>query len=576
MKFLFTRILLVFSFFLIIFLKGQDFPALEKKSYTELRKQYEEMPENDQRAIPFIWVYLKKAKKENNFKKIYQGYQDAAFYTKEKTVKLKYADSCVNYALKSNEDELISNAYLEKGVIYYFFYKKYQPALNEYLKAYEYSNKIKDDFLKYRIIYHLGVVKSYLGYYNDALKLFEESKSHFKSLANANIHPNLVYNNQKGYLNSLHQQIICYRQLGNYRKSDSLIQVGLSSLPTSREYSLERSYFIKCLGISEFKKRKYPEAIAHLRLALPEIKKINDFNWTSVIYYYIGQSYEKVGKEDLAISYFVKVDSTFQKEKFIVPELRSNYESLINYYNKIKDPEKELHYTKQLLNVDNMINKDFQYLSDKIHKEYDTKALLEKQQQLENKNSVGSISLKIAIVLIFIMAITIYYRNKKEKMIQCKYAELEKRIIEHEKLLTTTTSAPCTVKENRIEVPDMVLNDILQKLDDFERKKEFTKKGLTQQELAKIFSTNTAYLSQIINEYKGKKFNSYLNELRICYITDLLYHNPKFLDYTIEALSKECGITSRHHFSELFQEINDIRPTDFIKKRKIEMGKSSK
>lgn len=530
------------------------------------------LSENDEKALPFVNAYLNKAKKEKNYEKVFQGYQDAAFYSSDKAVKLNYTDSCVNYVLKSNNNELISSAYLEKGVIYYFFYKQYQPALNEYLKAYEYSKNIGDDFLKYRIIYHLGIVKSYLGYYDDALKLFKECSAHFEPLTRSNIHPNLIFNNRKGYFNSLHQQIICYRKLGEYSKSDSLIQVGLSALPLSDEFNLEKAYFLKCLGISDFRKKEYQKAVTNITLALPELKKINDFTWTSVSYFYIGKSYEKMNKEALAVPYFIKVDSIFQKQKFIIPELRENYESLINHYHKIKNPEKEVYYTKQLLIADNIINKDFQYLSNKIHKEYDTKALLEKQNQLENKNSIGFISLIAASVLIFVLLIILVYRKRKEKEIQRKYVELEKRIIEKEKLPTESTTISDTTKENKTAVPTIIINDILKKLDDFEQKQGFTKKGLTQQELAKNFSTNTTYLSQVINEFKGKKFNNYLNELRINYITNELYHNPKFLDYTIEGLAEKCGFTSRQNFSDLFQEYNGIRPTDFIKRRREELG----
>ncbi len=543
----------------------------EKQSFVELRKNYEDMLENDNRALLYIKIYLKKAKKEKDYEEILQGYQDAVFFSKDKSEKLKYADSCVTSVLKSDDKKIISKAYLEKGVIYYFFYKKYQPALNEYLKAYEYSKNIDDDFLRYRIIYHLGVVKSYLGYYDDALRLFKECSTHFEPLTRANIHPNLIFNNKKGYFNSLHQQIICYRQLGNYSKSDSLIQQGLSSLKSSNGYDLEKAYFLKCLGISDFRKQEYQKAIQNLNLALPELIKINDFTWTSVGYYYIGKSYEKMDNENLAVPYFIKVDSIFQKEKFIIPELRGNYESLINYYHTAKNPEKELYYTKQLLNADNIINKDYQYLSNKIHKEYDTKSLLERQKQLENKNSTGLVILVIAAVLIFILVIFILYRNKKEKEILYKYIELEKRIIDQEKSPDIITLASYTVKENKVDISEVVINDILQKLNNFEQKKRFIKKGLTQQELAKSFTTNTTYLSFVINEFKGKNFNTYLNELRIRYITHELYHNPKFLDYKIEGLSEKCGITSRQNFSDLFQEINGIRPTDFIKQRKKEL-----
>nr|WP_252730327.1 AraC family transcriptional regulator [Chryseobacterium indologenes] len=40
------------------------------------------------------------------------------------------------------------------------------------------------------------------------------------------------------------------------------------------------------------------------------------------------------------------------------------------------------------------------------------------------------------------------------------------------------------------------------------------------------------------------------------------------MNYKIETLAEECGIASRTNFSNLFREINGMRPTDFIKKRR--------
>ncbi|MDQ1162457.1 tetratricopeptide (TPR) repeat protein [Chryseobacterium sp. SORGH_AS 447] len=571
MKLLTHHITFLFLFSAVIYIHGQNLKITDNSTFGDIRKYYEDLPENDKQALPYVNVYLKKAKKENDYIEILQGYQDAIYFSRNKFQKLKYADRCVSYILKSKDQKLISKAYLEKGVIYYFFYKQYQPALNEYLKAYEHSENIDDEFLRYRIIYHLGVVKSYLGYYNEALKLFKKCSAYFEPLTKSRIHPNLIFNNRKGYLNSLHQQIICYRHLKNYSKSDSLIRHGLSLLQSSDGFDLEKAYFIKCLGISCFERQKYQKAIQNLDLALPELRKIDDFTGTSLSYYYIGKSYEKMHKDNLAVDFFIKVDSVFQKEKFIIPEVRGNYESLINYYHKVNIPEKELYYTKQLLKADSIINKDFRHLSDKIHKEYDTKSLLGRQKELESKNSIGFIVLMISSALIIILITVLLHRKKKEKEIQHKYTELEKRIIHQNRSPEKTSVLSCSVKENKTGVPNAVINDILEKLNDFEKRKGFIKKGLTQQELAKSFNTNTSYLSQVINESKGRNFNRYINKLRIKYITQELYHNPKYLDYTIEGLTQKCGISSRKSFSDLFHEINGIRPTDFIKQRKKEL-----
>lgn len=543
-----------------------------KSNYSELRGRYEYFEENNEQALPYVRIYLEKAKKENSYPEIIQGYKDIIFYTKEREDKLQYSDSCVTYALTSKDNELISKAYLGKGIIYYFFYRQYQPALDEYLKAYEYSKKVNNPYLKNTIIYHLGVVKSYLGYYDEALNLFTESIAYFEPLTKG-VNPNIIFNNQKGYFNSLHQQIICYRGLNNFAKTDSLIQIGMSTLPKSPEFALEKAYFLKCLGISNFRKRKYPEAINNFSAALPELKKIDDFTWASVSYFYMGKSFLNLKKEEQAIPYFTKIDSIFQKNHFILPEVRENYEILISHYHKTKNPEKELFYTKQLLKADSLLNIDFKHLSSKIHREYETKNLLEKQKQLEDKNFIRSKLLIGTSLLILILLSIIIYRRRKEKEIQQKYLELEKKILNRDTSVINASVNSRTVipYENKTGIPDNVVEDLLLKLEKFEQKKGFRKKGITQPELAQKFDTNTTYLSQVINEYKGKNFNGYLNELRINYITNELYHNPKFLEYTIEGLAEDCGVSSRQNFSDFFNEINGIRPADFIRKRKAEL-----
>lgn len=566
--------------YLIIFIFSSFFSAqktFSSEDYIRLRKNYEELPENDERALPYIKTYLKEATREKNYNKIFQGYQDAVFYTRDKEKKLSYADDCVRQMLESHNDELISSAYLERGVIYYFFFKRYQPALNNYLKAYESSKNISDGFLRYRIVYQLGVVKSYLGYYTDASELFKECINYFEPLTYGNLHPNIIHNNKKGYFNSLHQQIICYEKLKHFKLSDSLLAVGLKTLPTSERFDLEKAYFIKEKGISDYRKQKFNDAVSNLSTTLPVFKKYNDVTWFAVSSFYLGKSFEALKNDKSSISYFLKVDSIFQKQNFIIPELRSNYEILINYYNANSNKDAELFYTKQLIKVDNILGNDFQYLSPKIHKEYDTKALLEKRRILETNYNFSFLSAMLLLISVGVLLVIIYLKRKKEKNILSQYKALENRILNQDNtsVISTSNYENQSFKDSKNSIPENVVNDILKKLEEFEQKKKFLKKGLTQQELSKSLGTNTTYLSQIVNEFKGKNFNSYLNELRIKYITTELYHNSKLLDYTIEGLSEKCGMSSRQNFSDIFTEINGVRPAYFLKKRKEELKNKS-
>jgi AraC-like DNA-binding protein len=534
-----------------------------------LRQKFENLAENDSKAFPFLQPYINKAKKEKNYEKLVQGYKDGVFYSSDNDVKLKYADSMIWAANQSKENDLKSKAYLEKGVIYYYHYKKFQQALNEYLKAYEYSKNTKNEFLKYQNLYHIGVVKSYLGYYQEASELFKKSLEYYEAeKSRSGLGPNAIYNSKKGYLNSLHQLIICDRNLGKYKEADSKIKIGLSEVGNDPDYTLEKGYFLLSKGISEYRNNRYESALKNLNESLPSVKNGRDFARLSVDYFYIGKSYFGLKNTKESIHYFKKVDSIFKQHQFILPELRENYEILIDYSKKEKNQSQQLYYTSQLLKADSVISKDFMYLSSKIHKEYDTKTLLDEKNNLQNINYLGIIVIIILIVWAIGLVVLLTKRHKKAKEIQQKYILVEEKFTSHQHIIEKEIPVP---EEKKIGLHENKVGELLRKLKSFEDKQEFTQKGLTISKLATQLGTNSNYLSQVINEYKKVNFNKYLSELRIHYITNLLFENKEYLKYNIETLAKECGIASRQNFSDLFYEVNGIRPTDFIKKRRQEL-----
>lgn len=535
--------------------------------YYKLRKKYEDLEENDQKAFSYLQLYISKAKKEKNYEKLVQGYKDAVFYTPLDEDKLKYTDSMIWAANLSKDKDLMIVAHMDKGVIYYYNYKKYQLALNEYLEAYEYSKNTTNEYLKHQNLYHIGVVKSYLGYYDEAADLFSKCLLHYKEKSKSDIHPNLIYNNKKGYLNSLHQLIICYRHLGKYKEMDAAVEKGLSEAGDDKDYIQEKGYFILSKGISEYRKKKYEKALSDLYLSLPSIRKSRDFARLSVNYFFIGKSYLGMNDAQKSVVYFRKIDSIFNKHQFILPELRENYEILINYSKKNKDQAKQLYYTGQLLKADSIMSRDFSYLSPKIHKDYDTKTLLEEKNKLQKMNYLVTVIVILLIIWAIGLIMLFAKRQKKAKEIKQQYILLEEKFVKNH----AAEISSAIVEEKRMHLHEGKVEELLRKLKKFETKKGFIQKGLTLNRLAQQLGTNSSYLSQVINEHKGGNFNKYLSQLRINYITNLLFEDKKYLKYNIETLAKECGIASRQNFSDLFYEINGIRPTDFIKKRMQEM-----
>jgi len=535
--------------------------------YYKIKKEYEKFPENDIRAFQYLKKYIYLAKKEKNQNQLVQGYKDAVFYSPAKGTKLKYADSTILASFSTQDNDIISDAFLGKGIIYYFNYKKYKPALELYLKAYEYSEGTKDDYLKNEILYHLGSVKSYLGYYDSALQHFEKANKYFGEKLKQKAHPNIIFNHKKGYYNSLHRMIVCHRQLKNYKSVDSLLKIGLTQTSNDSNYEQEFGYFLKEKGIEEFRKKDFKKALAYLQKSLRPTFQVNDFGWAAVEYFYIGKSHLAINNHKEAIKYFEKVDSIFIKHNFIVPDLRENYELLIHEYKDDNDIAKELYHTKQLLKADQLISKDFTYLSSTLYREYDTKTLMEEKEKLEKNTNWGILLIIFLAIVASILIVLLLIKDKNERTVKINYKILEEKILANSYLAPSEQIVLKTKENDKCALNEDMINNILIKLKCFEEKYGFIENGLTINKLAYKLNTNSNYLSQIINEYKGVNFNRYLSELRINYITNKLYNDKIYLNYKIETLAEKCGIASRTNFSNLFQEINGIRPTDFIKKR---------
>ncbi|PUV24402.1 helix-turn-helix domain-containing protein [Sphingobacterium athyrii] len=566
-----NRLIIQFLTMLLLFLCESLFAQKEKLSdFYLIQRQYENLPENDSSALPLVEKLIWKAKVEKNQMQLFLGYTDARYHTPDPQIKLKYADSAIHVAVAKKDDSLLSSAYLSKGVVYYFYLKKYKLALNEYLKAFEKNKKNKDPYYRNKIKYHISVVKSYIGYYKESLSELEEARSFFENEIKREMHPNLMFGNQRGYNNTLHHMAVCYRNLRNFKKSDSLVALGLANTSKNEAYKQEHSYFLKEDGIRKYRKKDYDGAIKTFQSALPTLIDINDFAWLTVTYSYLGKSKWANGKVEEAITDFEKIDSIFNRHSFVLPEVRDVYEDLIVYYSENKNSERALYYTKQLLRVDKVLEQDFLYLSSKIHREYDSDRLLQEKEREERRVSVtGWIFIIIFFTCVFVGCYYILRLRSRKKVIGRNSFF---GIILGGDSFNANQDGTFRIRHySRTEIGQDIVDDILYKLSEFEMNKEFLQGKIKLKSLAKKFDVNQNYLSNVINEHKGASFNRYISELRISYITERLKSDRKYRNYSSETLAKECGIASRTNFSALFSEINGISFTEFINKYKNEL-----
>ena len=563
-------LLLIFTFFLSL-IQGQN---LNEQSYKNISGLFNSYSENDERALVFVNLYISKAKKDHNYKKLIRGYEEAIYYSRDVNRKLLYADSTIITAIQNKNDDDISRAYLGKGIIYYYNRRQYKPALEQYLIAFKFSKNSKDDYFKNKITYHLGMVKSYLGYYKEAAVHFEEAADYFEKKSKENVHPNIRLNNESGYFNSIYRLSTCYRNLRLYQKEDSLINIGLRRLHNTAQLSTEYGYFQKGKGVQLLRLGNTDDALQYFKQSKDILSHHQDDASLMTVYFYMGKAYWSDRKRAESLQYLNKVDSLVNKFWFVTPEIRSGYEYLIKDAKQNKNYERQLYYTNQLLKADSIINADFAMLSSKIHREYDTNTLLEEKNKLQRVHKNGFIILYYSMGFgLMILCFSIWKFRKREKALTIKYQELLEKFNTSQPTDHFLESKPVSSEEKNIYSAE-IIEEVKANLKIFEERKNFLKQNLTLPIVAKMIGSNRTHLSYVLNVHLDVTFTTYLKILRIRYITNLLLEDSKYLKFKIDSLAEKCGMANRQIFSAHFLEINGIRPTDFIRKRLDEIQKN--
>lgn len=537
--------------------KGYKIPdSLKNKSYDYLDDKAYELKKDTPRATVYLYAYLQKAKKEQNWKQIANGYGNLSNQSSDK-LSLIYADSTIYAAKKTKNNTLVGSAYLSKGIAYYSL-KHHNYALDNYILASNYLAKTTDKYLAHKLKYHIALVKYYLGYYDETITLLRECVSYFKN------------DNPQPYLNSLHFLGVCYNKIGEYGLCAETNILGLSQCKKLNVLQMQ-VYFIHSQGINDFFKQNYASAINNIESSIEGLKEKNDFANESVAYFYIGKSYWKIQKYEVAISYFEKVDKLFNTRGYLRPDLREVYEMFIDYYKTKDNPKLQLYYVNQLLKADRLLNDTFKYLIGKINKEYNTQELLIEKENLKQelfiKNHKYSVLIGFTSIL-FSGFLFVTYRNlRNQKIYKKRFEELIQQL--------NNSKDKSKNKENNEKPAISGINTetvsiILKQLEKFESEKKYLDRDWKLSSLATSFNYSPSYLSSIIHYYKEKKFNEYINDLKIEYIISILHTNRLLRNYTNKALAEEVGFSSTERFSKAFRAKTGISPAYFINQLKKE------
>ncbi len=103
----------------------------------------------------------------------------------------------------------------------------------------------------------------------------------------------------------------------------------------------------------------------------------------------------------------------------------------------------------------------------------------------------------------------------------------------------------------------------LEFINEFYTKLYFVQNDASLENLAKVLNISSNDLYKFIYYKYSMTFNDLVNKNRVDYFIDII-HNPKYLNFTIDALAKEAGFSSRQHLYKPFKKFHGGNPSDIM------------
>jgi len=97
--------------------------------------------------------------------------------------------------------------------------------------------------------------------------------------------------------------------------------------------------------------------------------------------------------------------------------------------------------------------------------------------------------------------------------------------------------------------------------------KLFLKTGFAISDLSKDTQIPVYQISRSLNTFKGISFVDFVNQVRIKYCVEQ-FNKGEWLNYTLEAVAKECGFSNRNSFTKAFIKFKGESPSQHRSKAK--------
>lgn len=449
----------------------------------------------------------------------------------------------------------------------------------------------KDSYGNVANIYRMyGSALSYLGLYDNSRRAYGNAIKYAEQVEDKDTRHYLL-----GITYSNMTSLFHYRQFDNKELRDSI--------PFYHNKSLSESNLIRDNNPSITKDLKYDNvAFSHMRLGIHYLEQADvpgsiaqaEEHLMIALGIYQDSRLNHITDNQIMIlnqvswlfmekkEYQKSIDYAFRalelEKQFSDPYHRvESFEFLGTSYTELGDKAKSKYYMGKYTALKDSIRIAEVNSTNKVMKDLVTNAKEDYQSKSKKYWVIAWVLLLAGI------AVTYFLWRRRERQLRSNYdrviarmkAENHGTIVQSSDLESVQDSEYVTAmsadsEDNKNIIPEETEARILRKLDSFERSERFLRKDISIGLLAGQLGTNSKYLSEVINTKKSQNFSNYINGLRINYIVQELYNNPRYREYKISYLADTCGFSSPQVFVLAFKRVNGVTPSYFINSLKNE------
>lgn len=421
-----------------------------------------------------------------------------------------------------------------------------QDMLESLLQALTFSKEIQDYNSQAKIYGYLASISRETGFYDEGKHYLQKGiETIHKTQEPAAIEIYQAIANQEMAELEL--------EMGNFLEANRFLDLSSEYYNAHKQndralYLLSRIEQIK--GKSFMGLEDYDKALNEFHKARNNLQKSgakNSLIW-ALLYQSLGDVYLIQQQKDSAYFYLSKAlaiaepssHNSFKEEI---------YGSLSQYFREVENADSMAVYTKKHQETARTNKQSKKYTVNNL-----TQSLPPKTPFLENQNTKQWWIVGGGLLFIFGGVIVLATPSIRTKLLTANKKDSDKNII--------------NISKNSEK-------KITERLIMFERSQKYLNPNMNFSTLVSFLDTNSKYLNQHLKTKLQKDYNTYINDLRIHYITQRITNNKRYRQYKISHLAKESGFSSHSNFSANFKRVTGISPSQYIEKINAEINEST-